>query len=407
MRPMVLLFVALFNSILGLSVLFPILAPLGRELGLGEMEIGSLSVAYASMQLVMAPFWGRRSDAWGRKPVLLIGIVGFSISFFAFAGVALFGLGGTLAHTPLLLLLVATRIFGGVFSSATLPTGQAYAADISGRDDRTAAMAVIGAAFGLGIIFGPGIGAGLASLFDDLLAPVWFSAGVAALNAVFVATSLPEPERRVTKTASRGARVLAKKVWPILLVGLGATVASVAMEQTIAFTYQDRLGLTGTGTAQAVGLALLAYGIVAVIAQGFIVRRFRLPPRTLLRVGLPFALVGFVVFIFAEETVGLTIALCLQGLGQGLMLPGVTAACSLAVSDSEQGVVAGLNSSAQGLGRTIGPIVGPVLYQQVNDQAPYVFSAALLGVMGIIVLLRPQIVPAKEPSSEVAREDPA
>lgn len=396
---MVLLFVALFNSILGLSVLFPILAPLGRELELSEMEIGSLSVAYASMQLFMAPFWGRRSDKWGRKPVLLIGIVGFSISFFAFAGVALLGLAETLSHTPLLLLLISTRLFGGVFSSATLPTGQAYAADISGREDRTAAMAVIGAAFGLGIIFGPGIGAGLATLFDDLLAPVWFSAGVAAVNALFVATSLPEPERRITKTASRGARVLAKKVWPILAVGLGATVASVAMEQTIAFTYQDRLGLTGTGTAQAVGLALLAYGIVAVIAQGFIVRRFRLPPRTLLRVGLPIALAGFIVFIFAEETVGLTVALCLQGLGQGLMLPGVTAACSLAVSDSEQGVVAGLNSSAQGLGRTVGPIVGPVLYQQVNDQAPYVFSAALLAVLGFVVLLRPQIVPASDASA--------
>ena len=100
---------------------------------------------------------------------------------------------------------------------------------------------------------------------------------------------------------------------------------------------------------------------------------------------------GFVVFIFADDYLGLTVALCLQGLGQGLMLPGVTAACSLAVSDDEQGVVAGLNSSAQGLGRTLGPIVGPVLYQQVAGEAPYIFSAALLGVVGLVVLAAPGI----------------
>ena len=100
-------------------------------------------------------------------------------------------------------------LVGGIFSSATFPTGQAYAADISGREDRTAAMAVIGAAFGLGIICGPGIGAGVASLFDDLLAPVWLSASVAALNALFVATSLPEPTRRTTREVPRASGAIA------------------------------------------------------------------------------------------------------------------------------------------------------------------------------------------------------
>src|SRR5688572_24296855 len=151
MRPMVLLFIALFNSILGLSVLFPVLAPLGRDLGLNETQINALSTAYAFMQFAMSPVWGRQSEKRGRKPILLIGIIGFSAGFFAFAGVAYAGLHGLLHGTVLFGLLLVTRIFGGIFSAATLPSAQAYAADISERDQRTSTMALIGAAFGLGI----------------------------------------------------------------------------------------------------------------------------------------------------------------------------------------------------------------------------------------------------------------
>ena len=364
MRPMVLLFVALFNSILGLSVLFPILGPLGREIGLTDVQVGSLSTAYAAMQLLTSTFWGRQSDARGRKPILLMGIIGFAVGFFAFGAVAQLGMSGVLTGTPLFVLLIVTRIVGGTFSSATLPTGQAYAADISDRNDRTSAMAVIGMAFGLGVIVGPGIGFGLAKLFGNLLAPVFFSASVAVVNAIFVAIRLPEPERhtRGARPAPRGSMV--RRTWPLLAIGFSATLASVAMEQTVAFYFQDRLHLRGEGieTATLVGSALMIYGVVAVLSQGFIVRRFKLPPRTLLRAGLPFAIGGFVLFVFARVYATLTSALVLQGFGQGLVLPGVTAALSLSVGEEEQGSVAGLNSASQGLGRTIGPVLGTSLY---------------------------------------------
>lgn len=389
---MVLLFVALFNSILGLSVLFPILAPLGRELGLSELQVGSLSTGYALMQFLVSAYWGRKSDEKGRKPVLLIGITGFAVSFFAFAGVAHLGMLGMLSHWPLYLGLLATRLIGGTLSSATIPTAQAYAADISERGDRTKAMAVIGAAFGSGVIFGPGIGAGLSTLTGNLLAPVYFSASVAVLNAIFVAIMLPEPERHAESGGGSSGRVVGKLVWPLLIVGLCATLASVAMEQTVAFTFQDRLGLDDVGTAQTVGIALMGYGVVAVIAQGFIVRRFGFSPIVLLRSGLPIALGGFVLFIFASNFAELTGALLLQGFGQGLILPGVTAGLSLAVSDQDQGAVAGLNSASQGLGRTLGPVVGTGLYQIRND-LPYVFSASLLALVLLVVLVKPSVAP--------------
>jgi MFS family permease len=284
---------------------------------------------------------------------------------------------------PLYVLLVASRLVAGTFSSATMPTAQAYVADITGRADRTAGMAVIGAAFGLGIIVGPAIGAGLSGI--SLLAPVYFSVGIAALNALFIAVRLREPERHVRPLTPPPLGPVLAKAWPLLGVGVAVSLASVAMEQTIAFYFQDRLGLSPQTTPRAVGIALVCYGTVAVIAQGVLVRRFKWPPLRLLAGGLPCALTGFVGLIFAQHMLGLTVALCLQGFGQGLTLPGVTAALSLGVSEDEQGAVAGLNSSAQALGRLFGPVLGTGLYQ-LRPEYPYGFSAFLL-MLVIAVLL--------------------
>ncbi len=378
MRPRALLFITVFNSILGLSVLFPVLPPLGRALGLSELEVGSLSTSYALMQFLLSPMWGRRSERVGRKPVLLVGILGFSASFAAFALVAHFGLRGGLSHMAIFAGLLAARLFGGAFSSATIPTAQAYIADTTERDDRTAGMALIGAAFGLGIVFGPAIGAGLATI--SLLAPVYFSAAFALVNAAFVWFKLPEPERHVQSSGEARSGVLTKRLWPLLLVGLSLSLSSVAMEQTVAFYYQDRLGLSAQGTARTVGLALVFYGIVAVFAQGYIVRRTGLSPTTLMRVGVPIALAGFVGLSFSHHFWELTLSLAVQGLGQGLAMPGVSAAVSLGVADNEQGAAAGLNSSSHALGRMLGPVLGTSLYQ-LRPEYPYWFSAGLLTVL--------------------------
>jgi MFS family permease len=284
--------------------------------------------------------------------------------------------------------LIISRAVGGTFSSATIPTAQAYVADVTGREDRTSGMAMIGAAFGLGLIFGPAIGAALSTV--SLLTPVYFSAGLAVLNAVFIATRLKEPERRASQTAStRGAPLLAR-VWPVLGIGLTLSLASVAMEQTIAFYFQDRLQLSATRTAQTVGVALVFYGVVAVVAQGVLVRRFRWTPMQLLAGGLPCALAGFVGLIFSHEFVTLAASLALQGLGHGLAFPGVTAAVSLGVGEDEQGAAAGLNSSSQALGRLLGPVVGTGLYE-LHPEYPYVLSVVLLSLVVLVLAFSPRL----------------
>jgi len=375
MSPKGLLFITLFNSILGLSVLFPILAPLGRELHLSELQVGSLSATYALMQVLMSPYWGRTSERVGRKRVLLTGIFGFGVGFLAFALIADFGARAHWSTPALFACLLAARLVGGGFSSATLPTAQAYMADMTGRSDRTAGMAVIGAAFGLGVIFGPLIGAAFSLV--SLLAAVYFSASVAFLNGLFVWFFLPESKRLLTRNAPGDTAHVARLVWPLLAIGFTLSLASVAMEQTISFYYQDRLHLSNHDTPRSVGMALGIYGIIAVFTQGFLVRRYKWPPLRLLLIGMPIALLGYVALVFAHRFGLLTFALGAQAFGQSLAVPGVTAGMSLGVSEDEQGVVAGLNSSALGVGRMLGPLAGTGLYE-IRAEYPYALSAALI-----------------------------
>ncbi|MEI9941737.1 MAG: MFS transporter [Pseudomonadota bacterium] len=383
MSPRGLLFITLFNSILGLSVLFPILAPLGRELGLSELQVGSLSASYALMQVLVSPSWGRLSERIGRKRVLLTGVLGFGVSFLGFALLA--DLGGR-AHWPtpvLFAALLAARLLGGAFSSATLPTAQAYMADLTGRSDRTAGMAMIGAAFGLGVIFGPLIGAAFSLV--SLLAAVYFSASIAFLNFAFVWFFLPESKRLAGLEPPKATSHVARLVWPLLAVGFTLSLASVAMEQTISFYYQDRLQLSNHATPRTVGMALGVYGLVAVFTQGFLVRRYKWSPLRLMAIGMPVALLGYVLLVFAHRFGVLTLALAAQAFGQSLAVPGVTAGMSLGVSEDDQGVVAGLNSSALGFGRMLGPLAGTGLYE-FRAEYPYVLSSALIVIVMLAVI---------------------
>lgn len=386
--PKALLFLSLFNSVLGLSILFPILAPLGRQLGLSEVQVGWLSTSYALMQFIASPLWGRQSERSGRKPILLIGIFGFGIGFGAFGAICQLGQQGMLTGTSLFVSLLATRVIGGVLSSATMPSAQAYMADITERNNRTSGMAVIGAAFGLGIVFGPGIGAMLSHF--GLLVPVYVSAAVAGLNGLFAWLSLPETTRHAHLTEFAPSAAVLTRVWPVLGVGFAITLASVSMEQTIAFLFQDVLHLDAVTSARTVGIALVCYGVSAVIAQGFVVRRSGWSPLRLLFVGIPLSALGFLALAATNTHLGLVAALAVQGFGQGLALPGISSALSLSVTDFEQGEVAGLNSASQALGRTLGPVFGTALYG-FHARMPYQLSVILLVLVLLVVVISPAV----------------
>lgn len=399
-RAKLILFLTIFTAMLGLSVLFPIIAPLGRQLGLSAVQIGWFSTAYSLAQFVFAPIWGSRSERVGRKPVLLLGLTGFSLSFGLFGLLAALGTGGALGGTTLFVLLVATRLLGGTLSSATLPTAQAMMADLTGERDRAAAMGLIGAAFGLGVVFGPGLGGLLAGF--GLTVPIFFSAGLGLLTAVAAFFTLPETRRTDAAVASAGdRRALLRQPAILLFLAVSAlyTLASVGMEQTIAFYVQDTLRLTAGQTARAVGGMLAVFGLLAAAVQGGAIRPLskKVAPAPLIAAGLAVMGAGMFLLPLTAHYWTITAALGVIGVGSAVLGPSLSAALSLSVGPHRQGAVAGLNSSSLALGRMTGPLLGTGLYQGVSHAAPYLLSGGVLAALLVWTLLaRPQVRPAAE-----------
>ena len=176
------------------TVLFAILGPLGREVGLLEVQIGAI-ISCSSLTLFLAsPMWGRVSDRWGRRKVLLIGLFGYSLGTMVFAGVFQVALLVYIAPTVTLALLIITRVANATTMAAVTPSTNAYMADITTVEDRIKGMGAVGAAFNIGSILGPAIGGLLASI--SLLTPLYFSVLLtltAALLTLYTLPKLPKP----------------------------------------------------------------------------------------------------------------------------------------------------------------------------------------------------------------------
>lgn len=388
MKPITVIIVGLFTVYMGLGVLNPLLAPLVRELGLDETQGGLIITAASMMFAVGSPFWGGRSERWGRKPVLLISLLGFSLGFGAFAVAAHFGLGMVAAPSAVFVALLLSRATGGFLMGGAPVAAQAFIAESTSGSERTAGIALLGAANGLGFITGPALGAVLASF--GLLAPLYVAAVLPLIAALLVAVRLPNTAPRPIDTSLPRLRPADARIWPWLLVGFTIILALVGVQITSGFLFQDRLGLTPQQTAQTLGSALVAVGVANLVAQLGIIRTFRIPPLTLLRFGLPLGVLGFAIMAVAASLPLLVLSFVISGLGLGLALPGYMAAATLEVEGHEQGAVAGLTTAAQGFGSMVGPLLATSLYQ-LRPEYPYLLTCTLLSLVAAAVWLHPRL----------------
>jgi MFS family permease len=353
------------------TVLFAILAPLGREVGLVEVQIGAIISSSSLTLFLVSPLWGRASDLWGRRKILLIGLFGYSVGTVMFASVFQAALLGYLIPVTALILLIVTRVANAVVMAAVAPSANAYMADITTITDRIKGMGAIGAAGNIGSILGPAIGGLLASI--SLLTPLYFSVFLTLAAAVLTLYALPELPKAVVITKPKRLKYSDPRIFPLVIAGVFLFMGFAIVQQTIAFRFQDVLGLDGTETAKVVGISLMFSAAAALLVQLLVIPRLHVRPFVLLRISMPIMMIAFAMMALSESQNMYILAMCILGLGMGLAGPGFMAGVSVAVSSEEQGAVAGVAGSCGPLGFTVGPLLGTYLYS-IDGSLPYWFA---------------------------------
>ena len=361
---------------LGQSMTFTLLAPLGREVGLAEVQVGLVITCSALVFTLTSPVWGRTSDRRGRKPVLLLGLFGYAFGCILFASVFFYGLKGLLAGGVLYLCVLSSRVLMASLMSAAPSAASAYIADTTSPDQRLAGMSRLGAARTLGAILGPAMCGLLAGI--TLLTPLYIAAGITLFSSVLIAVVLREPPRTAERPAAGPKlKLFDKRYFPYILVGFLTFFAFSMCSQTIGFYIQDRFALDGRATAQALGMGMMVAAAMSFFSQAFLANRLKLKPLRLILLALPVLMIGYGAVLLADSIAALTVVQGIIGLGLGMVSPGFNAGASLAVGPDEQGAVSGMVSACPAAGFVLGPIVGTSLYQ-LDHALPYLCACALL-----------------------------
>lgn len=374
-RVLGILFAVLFIVMLGFSVLFPVEPYYIKTFGATSATMGWLMATYSLAQFIFSPIWGRLSDRVGRKPVMMVGLGGYAIAM------VLFGLADSLPG------LFFARGLAGVLSSATLPTAMAVIADTTGESERAKGMGILGAAFGLGVIFGPFIGGVLGDIQINL--PFFFAAGLSALTLILVAAVLPESLKRGTGGEAPGPSpgrwaALNRRTVPLYLVAFLVTFSLAGLEATFAFLADQRLGLT----SRSVGYVFAVMGMTGALVQGGLVGRLRplLGEDRMILAGLLVSGVGMGGIAVAGSPVQATIALSIFAAGHGLIRPANASLISQRAGVGH-GLAIGLLDSMDSLGRVLGPITGGILFT-ISDYLPFAAGAAVnLSVLLLLLTL--------------------
>ncbi|MBL0386420.1 MFS transporter [Tumebacillus sp. ITR2] len=364
------LFLVMFLVMLGFGIIIPVLPFFAQSFGASSLQLGFLMAVYSVMQFIFAPVWGGVSDRIGRKPVMLIGILGLALSFFAFA------FAGQLWE------LFAIRIVAGILSSANMPTVTAYVADITLPEERGKGMGMIGAAVGLGFVFGPAIG-GIASKggysMPFLIAGI--SSAVTFLFVLFVLKeSLPPEKRKQSGVKESRWKAFSGNLATLYIMNFVVSVSMAGLETTFAYYGADKAGLDTLH----LGYIFMIMGFAGALVQGGLIGRLikKFGEGAVIQMGLVISAVGFGLILLTDSFWTAALYLSIFGIGNGFMRPSVTALISKRTT-AGQGNASGLLSSFDSLGRIVGPPVGGALYA-IGTGFPYV-SGIILSAVALVL----------------------
>lgn len=363
-------------DLIGFGIVVPILAIYAERFGASGLQVGWLFATFSLAQFVCAPLLGRLSDRIGRKPVIVISLVGTAV------GSLVTGLAGSLW------VLFLGRAIDGA-SGASLSVAQAAVADMATPEQRPRLVGMLGAAFGVGFVLGPAIG-GLAALGGPAV-PFFVAAGLAAVNAVAAIVRLPETRRPGTDAAVARRRLGAVPEVPVLrrlaAVGFLATLGFVAFEATFSLFGSARFELTEGSAA----VVFLGIGIVLVAVQGgafaVVTRRVGVP--RLYAAGLALVVVGLAVTSAATQWVELVAGLALLAVGQGVASPALIELVNRAAPVERRGEAMGFQQAMSAVARVAGPPLAGAAYDGIGVWSPMAAASVVTALaLGLVVASR-------------------
>ena len=371
---------------LGFGLVIPIFPFFIEELGAGGSELGLLVAISALLEFVFAPLWGSVSDRIGRKPVLMIGMVGYGLSSL------LMGL------ATQLWMLFASRALSGILSSATLTTALAYVGDSTSGEDRGGGMGALGAAMALGVILGPGLGGWLAG--DSLSTPFFIAAGMSLVSLLLILLLLPESLPAEARRQGKGKvnvvnlRALWQALRPrsgqALFSPIGVLLLMVALFSFALTNFEAVFGLYalekfGYGPER-VGTILMVVAVVSTVGKAVLTgpATKRWGEAAVIKASALAGSVGFLVLLAANTYATILLATGFFILSKTLLRPAAFALISKRSAGS-QGAAMGLSNSFMSLGRIAGPVWAGFVFD-VNVNYPYLSGAAIMFVGFLISL---------------------
>lgn len=378
--PLLLIFLTVFIDLIGFGLIIPFLPTFAEKFGAGGLTVGLVVMSYSLMQFFFTPVWGRLSDRVGRRPILLLSLSASAL------GYLLWGFADSLA------ILFLSRLVAG-FGNANLAVAQAYIADVTSKENRAKGMGLVGAAFGLGFVLGPAIGA-LCTPWG-LNACGFVAAAISFADLVLTFFLLPEPESRSQAGHDRFDispsfywNTLANRRYRIpLVIFFVSTFAFANMEATLVLLTSHQFGFT----AQQNGWMFVYIGMIMVILQGGLIGRLskKFGEKRLINCGCLLVAAGFLLTPVGTAILILAFALALFSIGSGLNSPSNQSILSKLVPSDQSGGVLGVGHSLSTLGRILGPIAGGAAFQYLGMGSPYIIGAVCMILAFVFSLFLP------------------
>lgn len=375
------IFLVVFVDLVGFGMIIPILPYYAESFGASATVLGFLMMSYSGMQFLFSPFWGRLSDRVGRRPVLLICIIGIASSMLV------------LGFAKSLLWLFIGRVLAGFFG-ANISAAQAYIADVTPPEERAKGMGLIGAAFGLGFLFGPALGGFLSQWGYGTVA--FAVAGLAVFNFFFAALFLKEPSRKTGRVS------LNKKIWwrvvtrestglPILLFFL-VTLGMAQLETSFAYFVLARFGLD----AFHAGMILAGMALMMALIQGGAIGKLakQFGEMRLVAVGVLFMVPGLLSASFVPHLKLFVLSMLIYVIGYSIVSPSLSSLVSKGGEKDFQGLTMGVYQSAGSMARILGPVMAGLLYDHLGIAAPFL-SACTVFMIALAVQIVKLMTAAK------------